>query len=63
MKRNQQRRAIVASLLLGTRPCTDEDCPVAVEVFKGLTADPLTVASQVAKIRERFGLAAGRAGG
>ena len=36
--------------------CTAEGCPVAVEVFEGSTADPLTVASQVAKIRERFGL-------
>ena len=31
-------------------------CPVAVEVFEGSTADPKTVASQVTKIRERFGL-------
>ena len=36
--------------------CTAEGCPVAVEVFEGSTADPLTVASQVAKIRDRFGL-------
>jgi hypothetical protein len=31
--------------------------PVAVEVFEGNTADPATVASQVSKLRERFGLA------
>ena len=36
--------------------CTAEGCPVAVEVVEGSTADSLTVASQVAKIRERFGL-------
>ncbi len=36
--------------------CTAEGCPVAVEVFEVSTADPLTVASQVAKIRDRFGL-------
>ena len=36
--------------------CTAEGCPVAVEVFEGSTADSMTVASQVAKIRERFGL-------
>ena len=36
--------------------CTAEGCPVAVEVFEGSTVDPLTVASQVAKIRDRFGL-------
>jgi len=34
-----------------------EGIPVAVEVFEGNTADPATVASQVAKVRERFGLA------
>jgi len=31
-------------------------CPVAVEVFEGNTGDPRTVASQVEKLRERFGL-------
>jgi hypothetical protein len=30
--------------------------PVAVEVFKGATGDPATLASQVAKLKERFGL-------
>jgi len=30
--------------------------PVAVEVFEGQTADPKTLAVQVAKLRERFGL-------
>lgn len=34
-----------------------EGCPVAVEVFEGNTADPKTVAAQVAKLRERFPLA------
>jgi transposase len=33
-----------------------EGCPVAVEVFEGNTGDPLTIASQVQKLRERFGL-------
>src|SRR5216683_3453646 len=33
-----------------------EGCPVAVEVFPGNTADPKTVAAQVLKLRERFGL-------
>ena len=36
--------------------CTAAGCPVAVEVFEGSTADPQTVASQVDKIRNRFGL-------
>ena len=30
--------------------------PVAIEVFEGNTGDPKTVASQVAKVRDRFGL-------
>ena len=34
-----------------------EGCPVAVEVFEGNTGDPKTLASQVRKLRERFGLA------
>ena len=33
-----------------------QGCPVAVEVFDGNTADPKTVASQVNKLRQRFGL-------
>ena len=32
-----------------------EGCPVAVEVFEGNTGDPRTLASQVEKLRERFG--------
>ena len=36
--------------------CSKEGCPVAVEVFPGDTADPGTVAAQVAKLRDRFGL-------
>jgi transposase len=36
---------------------TDADgCPLAVEVFEGNTADPRTVAIQIAKLRERFEL-------
>ena len=31
-------------------------CPVAVEIFEGNTGDPRTVATQVRKLRERFGL-------
>jgi transposase len=31
-------------------------CPVAVEIFAGNTGDPKTVATQVKKLRERFGL-------
>jgi len=31
-------------------------CPVAVEIFEGNTGDPKTVATQIKKLRERFGL-------
>ncbi|MGK2900093.1 MAG: IS1634 family transposase [Burkholderiaceae bacterium] len=37
--------------------CSTEGCPVAVEVFKGNTADPATVAAQVTKLKDRFGIA------
>src|SRR5207247_10502674 len=33
-----------------------EGCPIAVEVFEGNTGDPKTVAGQISKIRERFGI-------
>ena len=33
-----------------------QGCPIAVEVFDGNTGDPSTVAHQVEKLRERFGL-------
>jgi len=36
---------------------TAEGIPAAVEVFKGNTGDPATLASQVTKLKERFGLA------
>ena len=36
--------------------CTAEGCPISVEVFKGNTADPATVAAQVSKLKERFGI-------
>jgi len=36
--------------------CAPDGCPVAIEVFEGSTADPMTLTSQVTKLRERFGL-------
>ena len=36
--------------------CTAQGCPIAVEVSKGNTADPATVAAQVTKLKERFGI-------
>lgn len=34
----------------------DRGCPIAVEVFPGNTGDPSTIATQVQKLRQRFGL-------
>jgi transposase len=45
------RLQIVIGLL-----CNHEGRPVAVEVFDGDTGDPVTIASQVTKLKERFGL-------
>ena len=36
--------------------CAADGCPVAVEVFAGNTSDPATLASQVHKVRRRFGI-------
>ncbi len=36
--------------------CAADCCPVAVEVFEGNTGDPSTLAAQVTKLKERFGL-------
>ena len=36
--------------------CDRDGCPVSVEVFPGNTADPATVGSQIATVRERFSL-------
>ena len=36
--------------------CDREGCPVAVEVFDGNTADPMTVGTQIDKLRHHFGL-------
>jgi hypothetical protein len=36
--------------------CAADGCPVAIEVFEGNTADPTTLATQVDKLKQRFGL-------
>jgi hypothetical protein len=36
--------------------CAADGCPVAIEVFEGNTADPDTVADQIAKLKTRFAL-------
>lgn len=47
----RDRPQIVFGLL-----CSAEGCPIAVEVFEGDTADPTTLAAQIAKLKQRFGL-------
>jgi Transposase DDE domain len=36
--------------------CSPAGAPIAIEVFEGNTADPNTLATQIAKIKDRFGL-------
>jgi transposase len=36
--------------------CAEGGCPVGVEVYPGNTADPTTLATQIFKVRERWGL-------
>jgi len=36
--------------------CTGDGCPVAIEVFEGNTADPVTFSAQIHKVRRRFGI-------
>jgi len=36
--------------------CAPDGCPVAIEVFDGNTADPMTLAPQIDKLKHRFGL-------
>ena len=36
--------------------CAADGCPVAVEVFEGNTADPMTLSTQIGKLKERFAL-------
>jgi len=36
--------------------CAPDGCPVAIEVFDGNTGDPTTLATQIVKLKQRFGL-------
>src|ERR1700682_2147687 len=47
----KDRPQIVYGLL-----CTREGLPIAVEVFEGNTADPMTLKSQIDKLKSRFGI-------
>jgi transposase len=36
--------------------CAPDGCPVAIEVFEGSTGDPMTLAAQIEKLKQRFNL-------
>jgi transposase len=36
--------------------CAPDGCPIAIEVFDGNTADPMTLATQIEKLKQRFRL-------
>jgi len=36
--------------------CTRDGLPVAIEVFEGNTADPMTLKSPIEKLKSRFGI-------
>jgi transposase len=52
---NRDRKRGKLQIVIGLL-CTAEGCPIAVEVFEGNVGDPSTVASQVEKLKQQFGL-------
>jgi hypothetical protein len=52
---SRDHRRDKAQIVIGLL-CSAAGCPIAVEVFDGNTADPATLASQIAKLKQRFGL-------
>src|SRR3954466_10954218 len=52
---SRDHRADRPQIVIGLM-CTAEGCPVAVEVFEGNTADPMTLSSQIDKLKPRFKL-------
>jgi hypothetical protein len=52
------RPQIVIGLMCAAKPALAKagGCPVAVEVFEGNTADPLTLSAQIDKLKQRFRL-------
>src|SRR5271156_2753975 len=52
---SRDHRADRPQIVIGLM-CTAEGCPVAVEGFEGNTADPLTLSSQIDKLKQRFKL-------
>src|SRR5205823_1926286 len=52
---SRDHRADRPQIVIG-RMSTAAGCPVAVEVFEGNTADPMTLSSQIDKLKQRFKL-------
>jgi hypothetical protein len=52
---NRDRKSGTTQIVVGL-VCTAEGCPVSVEVYAGNTADSTTVAAQIEKVKERFGI-------
>jgi transposase len=52
---NRDRKRGKLQIVIGLL-CTAEGCPIAVEVFEGNVGDPSTVATQIDKIKQQFGL-------
>jgi transposase len=52
---NRDRKRGKLQIVIGLL-CTAEGCPIAVEVFEGNVGDPSTVATQVDKLKQQFGL-------
>jgi transposase len=52
---NRDRKRGKLQIVIGML-CTAEGCPIAVEVFEGNVGDPSTVATQVDKLKQQFGL-------
>src|SRR6202046_4374621 len=49
-------RSVATAVTTGPIARSQSGCPVAVEVFEGNTADPMTLAAQITKLRTRFNL-------
>src|SRR5881296_1823735 len=52
---SRDHRADRPQIVIGLM-CAADGCPVAVEVFEGNTADPVTLAAQIDKLKQRFKL-------
>jgi transposase len=52
---NRDRKRGKLQIVIGLL-CTAEGCPIAVEVFEGNVGDPSTVAAQIDKLKQQFGL-------